>query len=322
MTYSLVMPLPLLTRAVVEHARRNGCVITTPEARRLGAGSRQMAALVEAGVIGRRHPGVYVLARAGADPLVEVRAALTAVRMRRPEQCAAASHGSAAWLQGLLDQAPWEVHVTTTGRHDRRLEGVVVHKATPAAGGPGGRFETRRFRGVLCTVPARTLLDLAATAAPLELADAVDRALAARIVRARDLVAETRRAGRRRGAERLRRCLYERGDTGVPAPSVLESRMGRLLRRHGLPEPRAEVIAGPNGEYRIDYAYVRQRLAIELYGYTWHHSPEQMAHDLARQRRLALEGWTVLIFTWRDLETQPDRVADQIREALSASSVR
>lgn len=299
---------------LIDRARRNAGVITTAEARGVGASTRQLAALERDGVFIRRHPGVYLLSGFPRDHRLEVRAALAALHRDGALHSTTASHASAAWLQGLVDRPPPEVHITTTAGHARRLAGVIVHRTAPDP-----RAGRRLFDGIACTPPARTLVDLAPSLAPAGLADAVDRALSKRLVRIADLEAETRRGGRRRGTDQLRRCLGERGYTGVPAPSVLEGRMARLLTHFGLPVAKPECIAGPDGEYRLDYAYPLPRLMMELYGYTWHHSPEQMAGDLARQRRLTLEGWTTLVFTWLDVTREPERVAREIREALTAA---
>lgn len=146
-----------------------------------------------------------------------------------------------------------------------------------------------------------------------ELAEAVDRALSRGHTRLADL--HTELAAGRRGTAALRRCLIERGDICGPDASVLEARMARLFRRWGLAVPRAEVHAGADGRYRIDYAFEDRLLAVELYGYTWHHSPEHMARDLARQRELVLDGWLVLIYSWRDVLRRERRVMSEIEAA-------
>lgn len=298
-----------LIRAVVEHCRRHGGVITTPDIRAKGGTSRQLAGLVRDHVLARRHPGVYVIAGAACTPASELVVAIARMRLTDPAHPVAASHGSAAWLQGVADAAPDEAHLTTTARHGRTLAGVIVHRTQ-------GTLERRPFQGIPCTLPARTLVDLAATVPPSQLANAIDRALALRIVPTRDLLREIQK-GHRRGTDRLRRSLEERGDLGAPTPSVLESRMARVITRYRLPLPKAELIAGRDGEYRIDYTNPALELAVELYGYTWHHSPNQMAHDHARQRRLTIEGWTVLIFTWKDVTHHPERLARDIHAALT-----
>jgi hypothetical protein len=289
---------------LVDRARRQGQVLTRADIVRLGGHRGNISELLQNDMLRRLQRGVYVLAGTVIDHQIEVRAALAAAGRE-----AVASHGSAAWLQGLVDKPPPEAHITVPGAR-RHLRGVVVHRS---AG-----YRTLPYRGLPCTAPARTLVDLAAVLSPSELADAVDRALSLRLVRFRDLTAETGDPnGRRRGTDALRRCLDERGYTKVPAPSVLESKMARLFTRYRLPAARPELIAGALGEYRIDYAYPVGRIMVELYGYTHHHSPEQMAGDLARQRKLTLQGWTVLIFTWHDVMGDPAGVARQIRQALA-----
>lgn len=305
-----------VTRRLAEEWERQGQLLTWRQAQRLGADPKLMHQLVARGVIVRLHPGVYGSAGVGRDHLALTRAAILAATgsaRGRPAGVtyAVASHGSAAWLQGLVDQRPSSVHITVAARHALRLEGVVVHRSSVP------QIRRQAFHGVPCTPPARTLVDLAGAVTPVALVEAVDRALSRRLVRVEDLVAETRSAKGRRGSLRLRDCLNERGITGAPAPSVLESRMARLFVRYGLPPARAEYIAGPDGEYRLDYAYPRQMVATELYGYTWHHSPDQMARDLARQRRLTLSGWRILVFTWQDVTRHPGRVAAEISRALS-----
>jgi hypothetical protein len=302
------MRMAALLPRLIDLARRHGSVITTGDIVRLGGNSDHITRLVRQGVLIRHHPGVFLLAGAQVDHNVKLRLALAAVGAP-----SAASHQSAAWLQGLLDKPPDEVHVTVD-RGLRHLRGVRVHRSTVMP-------PNRPFRGVPCTHPIRTLVDLAAVAPAGELTDAVDRALFQRLVRLRDLVAWARGPNRgRAGTDALRRVLAERGDVGAPAPSVLESRMARLYKRFGLPEVRAEHVAGPNGEYRVDYAHPGRRVAVELYGYLWHHSPAQMKRDLARQRRLTLQGWKVIGFTWMELQDHPERVAAEIRQALSAGS--
>ena len=297
-----------VTKAILDQARRQGWVITRAQGLAAGAHTDHMTALVRAGILVRPYPGVYVVGGAPEDYTVAIRAALAAVG---PE--ATATHWTAAWVQGLVQKRPALIHATVVSRHTRKLDGVEVHLSSqPVA--------SRLFKGVPCTLPGRTLVDIAATATPSELADAIDRARAGRIVRLKDIEAETRI--KRRGSGALRRELERLGHIAGPTPSVLESRMARLFRTYRLPEPTAERVAGPEGRYRIDYTYRDQHLAIELYGYASHSSPQQLGKDAARQNDLTLEGWTVLIFTWQDITDQPARVAAQIRAALAQLSRR
>lgn len=297
--------------AVLRIAHRHGGVITAAQAVPCGASRATMASLARAGILVRRHPDVYAVAGTEGDHAVACRAALASLATRRATAGAVVSHTSAAWLQGLIPRPPAVVHVTVATAHPLSPAGVAVHRCvTPPPGRP--------WQGIRCTDPALTLVDLAVTAEPTDLDAAVDLALAKRIVRVGDLMTAAQ-STRRRGAARLRRSLEDHGYVGAPTPSVLEARTNRLIRRAGLPTPRAEVVAGPDAEYRLDYAFPDRRLAFEVSGYAWHHSPQQMGRDLARHRRLVLTGWTVVSFTWTDVVERPEQVTADVR-ALAATS--
>ena len=68
----------------------------------------------------------------------------------------------------------------------------------------------------------------------------------------------------------------------------------------------------------LDFAFVAERIAIEVDGYAWHSTPERFQHDRTRQNRLVNAGWLVLRFTWDDLTTRPGHVTRTIRSALSS----
>lgn len=289
--------------AAIRWAQRHEGLVTREQALGLGVSDKLLTGMVAKGMLIRAHQGVYLLAGAHRSPVTRVRAGLAAAG-----GSALASHRSAAWLAGLIDTPPGTVEVTVIGSSHRQVPGVHVHRSNVPP-------RARSFQGVRCTDVPRTLVDLAATAGDDKLAVAVDRALARGTTRVQDLLRELD-AGSRRGSRALRDCLSRRGDFCIPDASVLESQMARLLLRHGVPIPEAEVRAGPGGCYRIDYAYRQCRLAVELYGFAWHHSPGQMTRDLARQRQLVLQGWRVLIYTWWDVVVDGGRVATEIFSAL------
>lgn len=89
--------------------------------------------------------------------------------------------------------------------------------------------------------------------------------------------------------------------------------MQRLFKRSGLPAPTPEFTT-EGGLYRLDFAYPAIRFAIEVDGYTWHHSPEQVARDQTRRNRLRSQGWTILEYNWQTVTKEPDRVIAEIRE--------
>jgi very-short-patch-repair endonuclease len=293
-------------QVVIRRIRSGGLVLTVEEGVKAGVTRRQLADLAVEGVLYRAHPGVYVRAGDEADPLVRIRAGLAAAGAG-----AVASHRSAAWLQNLVGEPPATVEVTAIDGVHRRLRGVTVHRTRPP-------LVALPYRGVRCTAPARTLVDLAPMVSTPVLVSCIDRALVNGLAPMADLAAEA--SGRRRGCALLRWALAGLGHLEVPDASELEMRARRLFRSAQLPSPVVQVRAGPDSRYRIDCAWVESRLAVELYGFTYHHSPEQMAHDLSRQRELVLHGWTVLTFTWQEVVGRPERVVRDIRAALTTGA--
>ncbi|MDP9073498.1 MAG: DUF559 domain-containing protein [Actinomycetota bacterium] len=282
------------------------CVITRAEALRLGATDPVIRSKLDRGEWSRLTNGVYRDTAAPRTPHQLLRAACVGAG-----SAAVASHRSAAWLWGLLDQAPTR-HEVTLGKAfqpRRRGQGAVVHRMADL-----DLSRTVTLTGIPVTDPLRTLVDLGASVASDNLLAAVVAALAKRLVTVDGLVAELNRLQRpgRQGPGALRRLLTERGFVGVPHPSVLEARMAELFAGSRLPAPERELLVGDNGEYRLDFALRAVKFAIEVDGYAWHWSPEHLQRDLARRNDLQRAGWVVLVYTWRDVMAEPRRVRDEI----------
>jgi hypothetical protein len=224
---------------------------------------------------------------------------------------AIASHQSAAWLWAI-GPLP-ERHAITINRNlSARLTRVDVHRPVdyPVA--------VLMRRGIPCTNPLRTLVDLAGISPAAQLDEAVDRALASRLLTVAAIEAEIGRLARpgRAGAGRMRQALRRRGLSGAPHPSVLESRTLRLLRRFGIEPLATEVRIGPEGRYRVDIV-LAPGVIMEVDGFAYHWDPEQAAEDKRRRTHMRLSGMVVLEYTWRDVTYDPHRVAREVRRALA-----
>lgn len=286
-------------------------LVTTADLRALGVDSRIERRRLESGEWVRIGKHVIRLAsRAASHEQVALAACLEAGTW------ALASHQSAAWLWGLTG-APRRHSVAVPRRFCPVVAWADVHRTSdpPAV--------SRLVRGIPVTDPLRTLVDLAATSDPGTLDAAVDRALAAQLVTVEGLTAEVERLSRRgrRGTARMRDQLRRRGLTDVPHPSVLESKLLRLLTQSGITPIAFEVKSGPAGRYRID-AMVDEGIAVEVDGHAYHHSPEQKIEDERRRNRLRLGGLFLLVYTWRDVVYDAPRVVAEVREALLRSEVR
>jgi very-short-patch-repair endonuclease len=168
------------------------------------------------------------------------------------------------------------------------------------------------------TVP-RTLFDLGSVADTATVEAAVTDAIRRRrttLPRLQSCLDEVGGKGRA-GASVLRSILEALSEQ--PVESVLELKLLRLLRRHGLPEPvcQFDIRRGNIVVARVDFAYPDVRLAIEADGFRFHSGLGTWERDLARRNGLTALGWHVIHVTWPDLNERPRRVAEQLRQALS-----
>jgi REase_MTES_1575 len=115
----------------------------------------------------------------------------------------------------------------------------------------------------------------------------------------------------------MRRVLEPRL-AGEPPTGVLEARMARLIAAQGLPPAVPEYRVWTDaGQFvaRVDFAYPELRLAIEVDGYEAHSSVEAFRHDRTRQNALVACGWTVLRFTWTEVDAGAPHVGRTIWDA-------
>ena len=249
---------------------------------------------------------VLRLAGSPRSPEQDLMAALLEV-----SPAAIASHQSAAWLWGLLP-AP-DRHAVTVGPGTRWRPGPFdIHRL----GGAPPAVSVRR--GIPATNPLRTLVDLAGVVAPSLLDDAVDRAVAAKLVTVEAVKGELGRlsARGRKGVGAMRLALRRRGLNEGPHPSVLESRLHRLLKSGGITPVKVEVVAGPHGEYRIDVV-LDDRVAVEVDGHVHHSTPEQKAYDERRRAEIRMSGVFLLVYDWRAVTYEGRRLLAECHRALA-----
>ena len=222
-----------------------------------------------------------------------------------------ASHQSAAWLWGLLP--PLERHSVTVARNVSVRPGTFI---THRPDGQPPAVSTRR--GIRTTNPLRTLVDLAGVVSPDVLDDAVDRAIASKLVTVEGIRAELDRVAKRgrKGAGAMRAALNRRGLKEGPHPSVLEARLHRLFKAGGIVPLSVEVVAGPNGEYRID-CVLDPTVAVEVDGHIHHSTPEQKAYDERRRAEIRMAGTFLLVYVWRDIHLDGRRVLAECHQAMA-----
>lgn len=210
------------------------------------------------------------------------------------------SHGSAAVHWELLWPlgGPTDVSVPTqSGRGHRR--GIRIHRYTSLAQATlsTNGLQTRLppvatvRRGIPVTTVARTLEDL----------------------RRSDLRPSlVRRAIRQ--AEFLRLPMGEIETDGTR--SDLERDFLRLWRRHRLPPPEVNV---PVGRMTIDFLWREERLVVETDSYVTHGGSIAFEDDRTRDLELRRRGYRVHRFCERQLELEPDAIAEDVARALGVA---
>ena len=208
------------------------------------------------------------------------------------------SYWSAAAHSGLRRGGGPLSHVTCPRRR-ASTAGIRMHYA---------RLEDDEMtvqNGIPATTPARTLLDLAPLLPSPTLARMID---AAPTVGA-PLAELLGRYPHRPGVPRLREALAKPGHM---TRSDLEATLLEAMRRAGLPEPRVNaVIEG----HEVDFVWREHGVIAELDSYVTHGSPLAFERDRARDRKLAIAGWTVVRVT-------DDGGVDDLSRLLAATAAR
>jgi very-short-patch-repair endonuclease len=211
----------------------------------------------------------------------------------------------------MLDQRPADVDVTLVGRQRRPKHGVRLHRVTTL-----DERDRRRRHGLPVTSPALTVIDLAAEASPRELEDAVAEARVKRLIRKGELEAAVERAGRRRGAARMREFLRAEGGPAITR-SRAERKFRALLREAQLPAPGLNVkIAGRE----VDFLWDRAKLALEVDSWQFHGHRRAFERDRRKDMILADAGYHVTRVTWRQFTEEPLAIVAHIARTLDRAT--
>jgi very-short-patch-repair endonuclease len=220
------------------------------------------------------------------------------------------------WAFDGVDSPP-KLEVTVHRKKWASLRGVIVHRADWDP-----RWLTT-YKRIPTTDPALTLLTLGA-ALPIEdlelaLEDVLRRS-AASLSRIRELIDGEGKG--KPGCPKLRYLVEERDSDAKATDSGLETRIWTFLKKRGLPLPVRQYQVLSNGEFiaRPDFAYVKEKIAIEGISWQYHSGAAALQHDRIRKKALEGAGWIVIDVTREDLRSRPKEVAEEIRLALESRS--
>ena len=102
--------------------------------------------------------------------------------------------------------------------------------------------------------------------------------------------------------------------------SALEAELALQIKALGLPEPVREYRAIAGRKFRFDFAWLEQRLLIEINGGTYtkgaHSTGQGIARDYEKANLAVLHGWRVLTFDGKAVKS--GEAVETIRKALEA----
>lgn len=274
-------PLPD-TGAARLAARQHG-VATAAQLAAAGLGRKALRARVRDGRFLRLHQGVYLI----ASPAPQFHREAAAVLAAGPH--AVLSHDTAAALWGLRANAPDPVEVTLLNAHRRSRNGIRIHQTALDP------QDVRHRHGLPLTSPARTLLDLAATAPPAHLATALNEARVQRLATPHELAALNARSSSHSGTTQLVRAL---DTTPGMTRSEAERRLLALVAQAGLarPIPNARV-AG----HEVDLHWPEHGLVVEFDSWQFHSTRAAFERDRRKDAALLLAGQRVVRVTDRQV---------------------
>jgi hypothetical protein len=235
--------------------------------------------------------------------------------------------GGAVWVSGRTAAALYgfdgfelraPFHLTIERGRDVQRVGHKIHttKVLPDA-------DQCERHGFVTMRPARVLIDLARNESVTDLTAAVESALRDRWVSEASLrkrAVELHTRGRF-GIEKLIAVLDER-DRKLGAHSWLEREFLELIESASLPRPDCQSVLSRSRDrvVRVDFRFPGTALVVEVMGYRFHRTKEQMQCDAERLNALILDGFLPVQITYEDVVERPAHIVATVTRAYVSAT--
>jgi very-short-patch-repair endonuclease len=306
-----------MTQEWLELAQGQAGIITASQLAAAGVPRRYIRVLLGAGVIERVSRDRFFLRSRERDWLSRV---WVEILEAGPGAFACRRTAAALWdLDGVGPGSEGPGHLegpidiaVTAGRHPRRPGTIRLASVAPS--------DLVLVSGVPATSAARTLVDLGSSAGADVVEQSVECALRRHLVSLDELVAVAG-STRSMGAGALRNVLSRRPAGAPPTESNAETLFVFIVRVAALPDPHRQFLLRYRGHsYRLDFAWPRLRLAVEIDGAVAH-GPGRLTADLRRQNEIVLDGWLILRFSWAMVTFEARRVQQDLRTAWALRAI-
>jgi hypothetical protein len=170
-------------------------------------------------------------------------------------------------------------------------------------------------RGIPCTSPGRTALDLCSVMPYDEVSEVIAEAIVCKVLGVPQLLGAIERAGGRGvGGTVACRAIAEGAIELEGLESILEYAVAKIVDRARVPRPVRQypLTCADGREVRLDNAWVDEKLAVEPNGMRWHATPARLRETQARSRSIQGTGWRHLMYGWADAHEDADATQREI----------
>jgi very-short-patch-repair endonuclease len=305
--------MTIIDRRIVAAATGQLGILSRQRAHDASITDKQLRSRVSSGFLRQIGPNSFELAGNHRGPRAELLALITDLRgtVFASGPTAAALHG----FDGYPLRAPFDVLILR-GRNVRRI-GHRIHTTQRL-----DLIDRASVEGIPVISGARTLIDLANVESVERLRIAYDSGLRDGKFNESHLhrrVVALRSSGRH-GIPHLLEAI-EGSEIVSGAHSWLERAFLRLLADAHLPRPDTQVVLSRAEDrlVRVDFRFPTTSVVVEVLGYRYHSSPEQLRRDAVRMNALLTDGYRPYQFTYEQVVDQPDSVVAEVRAALDGT---
>lgn len=305
------MTIRAMRPTIGDLARAQHGVITKAQLGTLGLTDTGIRSMLAGHEIHRVAPGTYVVY--GAPPTQPQACAIALLSCKR----GVLSGRTAAWLHSFDDIAePGRPEVTVASTSSARNPAATIRRSQHFR-----HIRSSEVAGLRTASPAETVFRMAEYVGPWRLVRMIDALLLDQADSADELgdVYLRHQGERLRGMAKLRPLLLERlGDGPAPTESALEALAETIFSNIELPPVvRQAPLPWDPEAGRVDMFVPDWRLIIELDGRRWHARTDSFEADRLRDNAAVASGYSVLRFTWKMLNANPNRCLEQMRQAGS-----